>query len=173
MLAVEVRGWRGLGHGQSHAVSASYLYCDYRSLSFFRSKCHGVVLSMAVQTLLMRQKRYQYMKYHTGTTIQRSRKAGERNGSRLFNARDHWTPTEQSCICSQHFTPDYFIYESATGGTLKTPRLKSDEVGVTAFPTVFSAPEKSERAKRLERRTYVSTELHVSSSYNYLLCPSY
>ena len=86
--AVQVRGWRGLGHGQSHAVSASYLYCDYQSLSFFRWKCHDVVLSMDVQTLLMRRKRYQYMKYHTGTTIQRSRKAGERNGSHLFNARE-------------------------------------------------------------------------------------
>ena len=68
--------------------------------------------------------------------------------------RDHWTPTENSCICLEHFTPDCFEYGSNTVERYKSPRLKSDQIGTTAIPTIYSAsqPKKSERAQRFERR---------------------
>ena len=55
--------------------------------------------------------------------------------------RDHWKPTENSCICSKHFTPDCFHYGSDTVGRYKSLRLKSDEIGITAIPTIQSVLE--------------------------------
>ena len=69
--------------------------------------------------------------------------------------RDKWTPSFGSVVCSEHFTEDSFEYGSNTVQKYKVPRLKRDEIGVTAVPSVLSKAsedETSARALRFERR---------------------
>ena len=69
--------------------------------------------------------------------------------------RDKWTPSFGSVVCSEHFTEDCFAYGSDTVEKYKVPRLKRDEIGITAIPSVLSKAsedETSARALRIERR---------------------
>ncbi|XP_046863273.1 THAP domain-containing protein 2-like [Xenia sp. Carnegie-2017] len=53
--------------------------------------------------------------------------------------RARWTPTKYSAVCSVHFTDaDYEKYMVEIPGTKNyTPRLKKDDFGITAYPTIF------------------------------------
>ena len=74
--------------------------------------------------------------------------------------RAKWKPTQNSSICSKHFTEkDYirrFTYVDEVTNKPTVPRLKRDEIGVTAVPPIHAAavtktPVVSESAKfRLE-----------------------
>ena len=58
--------------------------------------------------------------------------------------RDKWTPGFGSIICSEHFTEDCFEYGSYTVLKYKVSRLKWDEIGVTALPSVISKASEDE-----------------------------
>ena len=75
--------------------------------------------------------------------------------------RAKWEPTRNSSICSKHFTEEDYIRRFTFLDELTNkpivPRLKRDEIGVTAVPSVHAeavtkTPVISESAKRrLER----------------------
>ena len=75
--------------------------------------------------------------------------------------RAKWEPTRNSSICSKHFTEEDYIRRFTFVDELTNkpivPRLKRDEIGVTAVPSVHAeavtkTPVISESAKRrLER----------------------
>ena len=53
--------------------------------------------------------------------------------------RAEWIPSRQSVICSRHFLPEEYdrIFLSLPGLSKPyTPRLKRDEIGINAYPTV-------------------------------------
>ena len=52
--------------------------------------------------------------------------------------RDKWTPSFGSVVCSEHFTEDCFEYRSNTVEKYKVPKLKRDDIGITAVPSVLS-----------------------------------
>ena len=58
--------------------------------------------------------------------------------------RAGWEPSRQSHVCSKHFKADDFVRTLNLPGLEQRtfPRLKRDELGVTAYPTVQSAIEK-------------------------------
>ncbi len=69
--------------------------------------------------------------------------------------RDKWTPSFGSVVCSEHFTEDCFEYGSNTVEKYKVPKLKRDDIGITAVPSVLSKAsevETSARASRIQRR---------------------
>ena len=68
--------------------------------------------------------------------------------------RDQWTPSSGSVVCSKHFTEDCFEYDSDTVPLYKTPKLKRDEIGITAVPSLMPKATclDSERNVRLPRR---------------------
>ena len=67
---------------------------------------------------------------------------------------DQWNPSCSSVICSAHFTEDCFEYGSDTVEKYKTPKLRRDEIGITAVPSVLSTTAciDSERTLRMQRR---------------------
>ena len=76
----------------------------------------------------------------------------------LYSAqRDQWNPSCSSVVCSVHFTEDCFEYGSDTVEKYKTPKLKRNEIGIAAVPSVFSTKTciESERSLRMERRGMV------------------
>ncbi|CAB4011359.1 uncharacterized protein LOC110233295 isoform X1, partial [Paramuricea clavata] len=72
--------------------------------------------------------------------------------------RDQWTPSSGSVVCSKHFTEDCFEYGSHTVPLYKTPKLKRDEIGITAVPSLMPKATclDSERNVRLQRRGKLS-----------------
>ncbi len=72
--------------------------------------------------------------------------------------RAGWEPSRQSHVCSKHFKADDFLRTVKLPGLEQRvfPRLKRDDLGVTACPTVQSAIEKqvniSARTARAIRR---------------------
>ena len=72
--------------------------------------------------------------------------------------RAGWEPSRQSHFCSKHFKADDFLRTVKLPGLEQPvfPRLKRDDLGVTAYPTVQSAIEKqvntSARTARAIRR---------------------
>lgn len=82
--------------------------------------------------------------------------------------RAKWEPTRNSSICSRHFTEDDYIrrfsfVDEVTNKPI-LPRLKRDEIGVTAVPSVHAevvtkTPVVTESAKRrLERAVRISVK---------------
>ena len=75
--------------------------------------------------------------------------------------RAKWEPTRNSSICSRHFTKDDYIrrfsfVDEVTNKPI-LPRLKRDEIGVTAVPSVHAevvrkTPVVTESAKRRHER---------------------
>ena len=75
--------------------------------------------------------------------------------------RAKWEPTRNSSICSRHFTQDQFIRRFSFADEVTKnpilPRLKRDEIGITAVPSIHAEaltkqPFVTESAKRrLER----------------------
>ena len=56
--------------------------------------------------------------------------------------RAKWEPTRNSSICSRHFTEDDYIHlfsflDEVTNKPIE-PRLKRDEIGITAVPSVHA-----------------------------------
>ena len=47
--------------------------------------------------------------------------------------RDKWQPSASSVVCLQHFTEDCFEYGSDTVEKHMVPKLKRDEIGITAI----------------------------------------
>ena len=68
--------------------------------------------------------------------------------------RDKWNPSCSSVVCSVHFTEDCFEYGSDTVEKYKTPKLKRDDIGITAIPSVLPTTTftDSERTLRMQRR---------------------
>ena len=68
--------------------------------------------------------------------------------------RDQWNPSCSSVICSVHFTEDCFEYGSDTVERYKTPKLRRDEIGITAEPSVLSTTAciDSEHTLHMQRR---------------------
>ena len=71
--------------------------------------------------------------------------------------RDKWQPSISSVVCSQHFTEESFEYGSDTVKKYKAPKLKRDEIGITAFPSLLSKAtssetELTERSLRMQHR---------------------
>lgn len=70
--------------------------------------------------------------------------------------RAKWEPTKYSTLCSKHFTAEDYVFQYAmVPGNSKpsVPRLKRDNVGIIAFPTIQAAVvdksvSQSERTKR-------------------------
>ena len=82
--------------------------------------------------------------------------------------RAKWEPTRNSSICSRHFTEDNYIHrfsfvDEVTNKPI-VPRLKRNEIGVTAVPSVHAevltkTPVVTESAKRqLERAVRTSVQ---------------
>lgn len=75
--------------------------------------------------------------------------------------RAKWEPTQNSSICSKHFTEDdymrRFTFADSFTNKLIMPRLKRDEFGINVFPSVhaeavINKPVVTDSAKRrLER----------------------
>ena len=82
--------------------------------------------------------------------------------------RAKWEPTRNSSICSRHFTEDdhirRFSFVDEVTNKAIVPRLKHDEISVTAVPSVHAelltkTPVVTESAKRrLERVVRISVE---------------
>lgn len=76
--------------------------------------------------------------------------------------RDKWQPSVSSVVCSQHFTEDCFEYGSDTVEKYKFPKLKRDEIGITAVPSLLpkatSLP--SERTLRKQQREKVCQHIY-------------
>lgn len=88
--------------------------------------------------------------------------------------RAQWTPSFGSVVCSEHFTEDCFEYGSDAVKKYKTPKLKRDEVGVTAVPSLLSKATnvESERSLRMKRKQKVCNfcfSCHVILTYSCLL----
>ena len=72
--------------------------------------------------------------------------------------RAGWEPSRESHVCSKHFKADDFMRTLNLPGLDERtyPRLKGDDLGITAYPTVQSAIEKqvnlSARTARAIRR---------------------
>lgn len=70
--------------------------------------------------------------------------------------RDKWTPTSNSVVCSEHFTPDCFEVSSDTVSTYKKRRLKRDQIGIIAIPSIYEnadiSPQISQRSQRSEHK---------------------
>ena len=97
--------------------------------------------------------------------------------------RAKWEPTRNSSVCSKHFTEEDYIRRFTFVDELTNkpivPRLKRDEIGVTAVPSVHaeavtktpviseSAKRCLERAVRLENLCFASFEI-VSNFFIYL-----
>ena len=58
---------------------------------------------------------------------------------KIATKRAKWSPRKYSAVCSEHFTEnDYERYLVEIPGTREyTPRLKKDDIGITAYPSVF------------------------------------
>ena len=71
--------------------------------------------------------------------------------------RDKWQPSESSVVCSQHFTEDSFEYGCDTVGRYKVLKLKRDEIGITAVPSLFAKVTslESERSLHLQNREVI------------------
>ena len=68
--------------------------------------------------------------------------------------RAKWNPSKSSVICSAHFTPDDFVRKIPTveGTSLKfEARLKRDEIGISAVPSVYPVLKETPTSDR-ERR---------------------
>ena len=72
--------------------------------------------------------------------------------------RDRWEPSPGSVVCSDHFTKDCFEYGSDTVEKYKTPKLKRDEIGISAVPSLLSKATSvsSERSLRMQHRAKVT-----------------
>ena len=68
--------------------------------------------------------------------------------------RDKWQPSVSSVVCSQHFTEECCEYGSDTVEKYKFPKLKRDEIGITAVPSLLpkATTLESERSLRIEHR---------------------
>ncbi|XP_078363789.1 uncharacterized protein LOC144648008 [Oculina patagonica] len=87
--------------------------------------------------------------------------------------RAKWNPTPNSSICSKHFTEDAYMRRFTFADSLSNkpimPRLKRDDLGPTAYPTVHAEavvkkPVVSESAKRrLERATLKNAKRRMES----------
>ncbi len=68
--------------------------------------------------------------------------------------RDKWLPSASSVVCSEHFAEDCFEYGSSAVEKYKVPRLKRDEIGITAVPSLLAKETSlgSERSMRVQRR---------------------
>ena len=67
--------------------------------------------------------------------------------------RAKWEPSSTSCICSKHFEPDAFVRKvNLPGQETYIPWLKKDEVGVSSFPTLFTANEGDEETTKRTAR---------------------
>ena len=71
--------------------------------------------------------------------------------------RDKWLPSVSSVVCSEHFAEECFEYSSSTVEKYKIPKLKRDEVGVTAVPSLLPKATSldSERSMRIQHRAKV------------------
>ena len=52
-------------------------------------------------------------------------------------------------MCSQHFTEDSFEYSSDTVERYKVPKLKRDEIGITAVPSLLAKVTSLENERSL------------------------
>jgi len=94
--------------------------------------------------------------------------------------RAKWEPTQNSSICSRHFTQDYihrFSFVDKVTNKPFMPRLTRDETGIIAVPSVHAevvtkTPVVTERAKRcLERAVRMRESLpSVLNFLIYLYC---
>ncbi|CAB4035271.1 THAP domain-containing 1-like, partial [Paramuricea clavata] len=68
--------------------------------------------------------------------------------------RDKWLPSVSSVVCSEHFAQECFEYGSSTVEKYKIPKLKRDEVGVTAVPSLLPKATSldSEQSMRIQNR---------------------
>ena len=69
--------------------------------------------------------------------------------------RDKWTPSINSAVCSEHFTPESFQRRFAclSGQTKQnSPRLVRDEIGVVAFPTIRKVKPSEQLISSRDRR---------------------
>ena len=76
----------------------------------------------------------------------------------IMRKRDRWEPSRGSVVCSDHFTKDCFEYGSDTVEKYKTPKLKRDEIGISAVPSLLSKATSvsSERSLRMQHRAKVT-----------------
>ncbi|XP_046855939.1 THAP domain-containing protein 5-like [Xenia sp. Carnegie-2017] len=68
--------------------------------------------------------------------------------------RAQWTPNKYSAVCYVHFTDvDYEKYKVEIPGTKNyTPRLKKDDFGITAQPTIFLKDNEPKNPTSREKR---------------------
>jgi len=94
--------------------------------------------------------------------------------------RAKWEPTRNSSICSRHFTEDDYIrrfsfVDEVTNKPIM-PRLKRDEIGITAVPSVHAeavtkTPVVTESAKRrLERAVRIFVKCFELLGLRYSYC---
>ena len=53
----------------------------------------------------------------------------------IWQKRDKWLSSASSVVCFEHFTKECYEYGSNTVEKYKTPKLKQNQVGVTAVPS--------------------------------------
>lgn len=94
--------------------------------------------------------------------------------------RAKWEPTRNSSICSIHFTEDDYIHrfsfiDEVTNKPIM-PRLKRDEIGITAVPSVHAeavtkTPVVTESAKRrLERAVRIFVKCFELLDLSHFYC---
>jgi hypothetical protein len=69
--------------------------------------------------------------------------------------RKHWEASKGSSVCSSHFKPDDFhrmfiVMEEQSSSYL--PRLKSDELGIASFPSLYQQQEDKPLSQRTRRQ---------------------
>ena len=82
--------------------------------------------------------------------------------------RDKWTPTSKSVVCSEHFTPDSFEVSSDTVSTYKKRRLKRDQIGIIAIPSIYTNADTSPQISQRSEHKRVSIVNNLSPVLNHV-----
>ena len=71
--------------------------------------------------------------------------------------RGKWEPSKSSVICSRHFQPTDFErrFNFLPGQSLQFPKLKTDEFGVSVYPTVHAGTEQTPQSERSKRKVRI------------------
>ena len=77
--------------------------------------------------------------------------------------RGKWTPTSNSVVCSEHFTPDCFEVSSNTTSTYMGRRLKRDQIGIIAIPSIYPNADTSQRSQRSQRSERRRVSIYILS----------
>jgi hypothetical protein len=79
--------------------------------------------------------------------------------------RAKWSPTKNSAVCSEHFTPDSF--ERRFDFLPGQARLIKDDVGIVSTPTIYKPVAKDEDVLSIRSRRLVRNRFSLFTSFIY------